>query len=57
MAVQMAEYVTLAVLQAYRESRAYDAQQRERRWLQRERLDKPAAPAPDAAKPAEPKKN
>lgn len=42
MAVQMAEYVTLAVLQAYRESRAYDAQQRERRWLQRERLDKPA---------------
>lgn len=42
MAVQMAEYVALATLQAYRESRAYEAQQRERRWVQRERLDKAA---------------
>lgn len=40
MAVQMAEYVTLAVLRAYREQDAYAAQQRERRWHQRARLPK-----------------
>lgn len=42
MAVQMAEYVTLAVLRAYREQDAYAAQQRERRWQQRQRLPKAA---------------
>lgn len=42
MAVQMAEYVTLAVLRAFRDSPAYEAQQRERRWARRERLDKAA---------------
>jgi len=40
MAVQMAEYVTLAVLRAYREQDAYAVQQRERRWHQRPRLSK-----------------
>ena len=40
MAEQMAEYVTLAVLRAYREMDAYDAQQREGRWLPRLRLVK-----------------
>ena len=40
MAVQMAEYVTLAVLRAYREQDAYAAQQRGRRWHQRQRLSK-----------------
>lgn len=40
MAVQMVEYVTLAVLRAYREEDAYAAQQRERRWQQRPRLPK-----------------
>jgi glyoxylate/hydroxypyruvate reductase len=40
MAVQMAEYVTLAVLRAYREQDAYALQQRERRWQQRPRLAK-----------------
>jgi glyoxylate/hydroxypyruvate reductase A len=40
MAAQMAEYVTLAVLSAYRESAAYAAQQRERRWHPRQRLPK-----------------
>ena len=40
MAVQMAEYVTLAVLSAYRESAAYAAQQREGRWQTRARLPK-----------------
>lgn len=42
MAVQMAEYVTLAVLRAYREVPAYETQQREGRWVQRERVDKAA---------------
>jgi glyoxylate/hydroxypyruvate reductase A len=42
MAMQMAEYVTLAVLGAYREQRAYAEQQGEARWQQRERLDKRA---------------
>jgi glyoxylate/hydroxypyruvate reductase A len=36
----MAEYVTLAVLGAYREARAYAEQQREARWLPRERFAK-----------------
>jgi glyoxylate/hydroxypyruvate reductase len=40
MASQMSEYVTLAVLGAYRESGAYAAQQREGRWLPRPRLAK-----------------
>ena len=40
MAVQMAEYVTLAVLCAYREADAYAAQQREGRWQPRPRLAK-----------------
>lgn len=40
MAEQMTEYVTLAVLGAFREQRAYAAQQREGRWQQRERLPK-----------------
>ena len=40
MAMQMAEYVTLAVLRAYREQDAYAAQQRERTWRQRPRLRK-----------------
>jgi len=42
MAVQMAEYVTLAVLRAYREADAYAAQQREGRWQPRARLAKSA---------------
>ena len=37
MAAQMAEYVTLAVLRAYREADAYAAQQREGRWQPRPR--------------------
>jgi len=40
MAEQMAEYVALAVLRAYRESDAYAAQQREGRWLPRPRIVK-----------------
>jgi glyoxylate/hydroxypyruvate reductase A len=40
MAVQMAEYVTLAVLRAYREADAYAAQQREGRWRPRRRIAK-----------------
>ena len=40
MAAQMAEYVTLAVLGAYRESREYAAQQRDARWHQRPRFAK-----------------
>jgi glyoxylate/hydroxypyruvate reductase A len=40
MAEQMAEYVTLAALGAYREQRVYAEQQREARWVQRPRLDK-----------------
>ena len=40
MAVQMAEYVTLAVLSAYRETAAYAAQQREGRWQPRPRIAK-----------------
>jgi glyoxylate/hydroxypyruvate reductase A len=40
MAEQMAEYVVLAVLAAFREQRAYARQQREGRWTQRPRLDK-----------------
>jgi glyoxylate/hydroxypyruvate reductase A len=40
MAEQMAEYVTLAVLGAYREQRAYAQAQRERAWAQRPRLAK-----------------
>ena len=40
MATQMAEYVTLAVLSAYREAAAYTMQQRERRWQPRPRLPK-----------------
>ena len=42
MAIQMAEYVTLAVLRAYREQDAYAQQQRERTWQGRRRLDKAA---------------
>ena len=42
MAMQMAEYATLAVLSAYREQRAYAEQQREAQWRQRERLPKEA---------------
>lgn len=40
MAEQMAEYVTLAVLAAYREQRAYAEQQREARWQPRARIAK-----------------
>lgn len=40
MAEQMAEYVVLAVLRAYRETDAYAAQQRAARWEQRSRLPK-----------------
>ncbi len=40
MAAQMAEYVTLAVLAAYREANAYAQQQREGRWQPRPRLAK-----------------
>ena len=40
MATQMAEYATLAILSAYRESAAYAAQQREGRWQPRPRLSK-----------------
>ena len=40
MAGQMAEYVTLAVLAAYREQRAYSEQQRRAQWTQRPRADK-----------------
>ena len=42
MAEQMAEYVTLAVLRAFREADAYAAQQREGRWQPRPRLAKSA---------------
>lgn len=42
MSVQMAEYVTLAVLGAYREAGAYAAQQREGRWQPRPRIAKSA---------------
>jgi glyoxylate/hydroxypyruvate reductase len=41
MSIQMAEYVTLAVLRAFREQDAYAQAQREARWVQRRRLDKP----------------
>jgi glyoxylate/hydroxypyruvate reductase len=40
MAEQMGEYVTLAVLDAFRETPAYAAQQQRRQWRQRERVDK-----------------
>jgi glyoxylate/hydroxypyruvate reductase A len=40
MAEQMAEYVTLAVLAAFREQREYAAQQAQRQWTPRRRLDK-----------------
>ena len=40
MAAQMGEYVTLAVLRAYRELDAYAAQQREGRWQPRPRIAK-----------------
>jgi len=40
MAEQMAEYVTLAVLRAYREMDVYAAQQRDGRWEPRPRLAK-----------------
>ena len=40
MAEQMGEYVTLAVLRAYRETDAYATQQREGRWQQRPRIAK-----------------
>jgi glyoxylate/hydroxypyruvate reductase A len=40
MAEQMSEYVTLAVLRAYREMDAYAAQQKEGRWQPRTRLGK-----------------
>ena len=40
MAGQMAEYVTLAVLAAYREQRAYADQQRRAQWKQRPPVDK-----------------
>ena len=42
MAVQMAEYVTLAVLRVYREADAYAAQQRDGRWQPRPRIAKAA---------------
>jgi glyoxylate/hydroxypyruvate reductase A len=42
MGVQMAEYVTLAALRAYREADAYAAQQRAGRWQPRPRLAKSA---------------
>ena len=42
MAEQMAEYATLAVLRAWRESDAYAAQQREGRWQKRPRMSKQA---------------
>jgi glyoxylate/hydroxypyruvate reductase A len=42
MAAQMGEYVTLAVLRAYRELDAYVAQQREGRWQPRPRIAKSA---------------
>jgi glyoxylate/hydroxypyruvate reductase A len=42
MALQMAEYVTLAVLRAYREADAYAVQQREGRWQPRTRFAKSA---------------
>ena len=42
MADQMVDYVTLAVLAAYREQGAYAAQQREGLWRQRPRLHKQA---------------
>jgi glyoxylate/hydroxypyruvate reductase len=42
MAEQMAEYVTLAVLRAYREMDAYARQQREGRWQPRPRVAKSA---------------
>jgi len=42
MAAQMAEYVTLAVLAAFREQREYAQQQRERVWRPRRRQDKRA---------------
>jgi glyoxylate/hydroxypyruvate reductase A len=42
MAEQMAEYVTLAVLRAYREADAYAAQQRAGRWEPRPRIAKSA---------------
>jgi len=38
--MQMAEYVVLAVLRAYREQDAYAQAQREARWTPRRRLDK-----------------
>lgn len=40
MAVQMAEYATLAVLAAYREQREYASSQREARWAPRRRIPK-----------------
>jgi glyoxylate/hydroxypyruvate reductase A len=42
MALQMAEYVILAVLRAYREADAYAAQQRDGRWQPRTRIAKSA---------------
>jgi glyoxylate/hydroxypyruvate reductase A len=42
MAAQMAEYVTLAVLRAYRELDAYAVQQREGRWQSRPRIARSA---------------
>ena len=42
MALQMAEYVTLAVLRAYREADAYAAQQRRGLWQPRPRIAKAA---------------
>jgi len=42
MAEQMAEYVTLAVLRAYREIDAYAAQQRDGLWRPRPRIAKPS---------------
>jgi glyoxylate/hydroxypyruvate reductase len=42
MAEQMAEYATFAVLRAYREMHAYEAQQRDARWQPRPRLAKAA---------------
>jgi len=41
MAEQMAEYVTLAVLGAYRQQREYALQQAEARWTQHPRIPKP----------------
>ena len=44
MAIQMVEYVTLAILRAYREQDAYARAQREQRWAPRARIRKETFP-------------